>query len=437
MSTFEVKLEKIIKVEKHPNADRLSIITINGFNSVSANLENGSPRYKVNDYVVYIPEAALLPDWLLKKMGFWNEEKNIGTLSGTGYNRVKAIKLRQILSQGILYPVETSRNENNELVFLIENETTSLLFSEKESLDLDLASFLSIKKYEPEIPQAMRGEVCNIFGHTFKYDIENIQKFPDVFTVTDNKKYSSMLIGLKAHALQIQTAFADNKQCVCLCNDITKKIDDELNSVVLDVVATEKCHGTFCCMGIDRSLSHHDLIDNCIFSSSKGMFAAGRAFKMTNTSNLYQNMLLSHANKTDTFVDVLKKIEAVYKKPVYILGEIFGRGVQDLHYGFEKPVFRAFDIKIGNTYLNFADFVEVAQQFNLLTVPIIYKGQYNAEKLKELATGSSVFDDKQIREGIVVKPVNEQTNDKIGRVIAKFINPDYLVRNNKNATEFQ
>ena len=107
MSTFEVKIVRIDSVEHHPDADRLSIIKIGGYNCISAKLEDGSHRYKAGDLAVYIPEAAVLPEWLLKKMGFWKEEENKGTLSGSKGNRVKCVKLRNQISQGILYPVKS------------------------------------------------------------------------------------------------------------------------------------------------------------------------------------------------------------------------------------------------------------------------------------------------------------------------------------------
>lgn len=43
---------------------------------------------------------------MLKRLGFWDSEKSKGKLLGSEGNRVKAMKLRGIVSQGILFPVE-------------------------------------------------------------------------------------------------------------------------------------------------------------------------------------------------------------------------------------------------------------------------------------------------------------------------------------------
>jgi len=108
MSRFSVPVCRVASVEDHPNADRLSIVKLEGLGwvCISAKLEDGSPRYNVGDFVVYIPSAALLPEWLLKEMDFWNEETGKGMLSGSDGNRVKPLKLRGIFSEGVLYPVK-------------------------------------------------------------------------------------------------------------------------------------------------------------------------------------------------------------------------------------------------------------------------------------------------------------------------------------------
>lgn len=45
---------------------------------------------------------------------------------------------------------------------------------------VDLQEYLGITKYEPPIPVHLAGEVKNLMGKTLKYDIENIQKYPNV-----------------------------------------------------------------------------------------------------------------------------------------------------------------------------------------------------------------------------------------------------------------
>jgi RNA ligase (TIGR02306 family) len=107
MAEFEVKIVKIDDVSEHPNADRLTLVKIGGYTCIANKKEDGSWRYQKGDLVAYIPENSVLPEWLLKRLDMWNEEKDIGYLSGSKGNRVKAIKLRGTFSEGILFPVRT------------------------------------------------------------------------------------------------------------------------------------------------------------------------------------------------------------------------------------------------------------------------------------------------------------------------------------------
>lgn len=104
MSTFSCPVVRVASVEDHPNADRLSLVRLEGLGylCISGKLEDGSPRYQAGDWCVYIPSAAVLPEWLLKEMDFWNEETGKGMLSGSDGNRVKPLKLRGIFSEGLI-----------------------------------------------------------------------------------------------------------------------------------------------------------------------------------------------------------------------------------------------------------------------------------------------------------------------------------------------
>jgi hypothetical protein len=52
MSTFSCPVVRVSSVEDHPNADRLSLVRLEGLGylCVSGKLEDGSPRYKAGDW---------------------------------------------------------------------------------------------------------------------------------------------------------------------------------------------------------------------------------------------------------------------------------------------------------------------------------------------------------------------------------------------------
>lgn len=388
MSTFKCEVVKIDGVENHPNADRLSIIKIRGFDCISAKLDDGSHRYNVGDLVVYIPEQSIVPEWLLKTMGFWDEVNNCGTLSGGPKNRVKAIRLRGIFSQGILFPVRNGFVEKEFQDFVAVKEGD------------DVAEIIGVTKFEPTIPIAFAGKMGALFGHTIKFDLESYQNNPTVFNENDY------------------------------------------------VVATEKLHGTCFQMGVllkadldeTQLLSTIDLTtDYCVYVTSKGLGAKGFVQKpdADNENNVYLKIAKQY------FIDngKLKQIvlENKPEKNLVIFGEIYGTGIQDLVYDGSTDIqFRMFDMLHNDRYLDYDQMMNVANFYDIPTVPLLYRGKFNRDELIKHRDGMTVLGGKNIREGIVIKPIIEQTDIRGlpcgGRKQLKWVSPDYLLR--KNGTEY-
>jgi len=391
MAEFEVNVVRIDDVVEHPDADRLTIVKIGGYNCIANKKEDGSWRYQKDDLVVYIPEQALVPEWLLKKMGFWDEEKGKGGLAGSRGDRVKAIKLRGIFSQGILMPVIIETEDDYHFVTVQGSDQRYIIAEGKnafeEAIGVDVSDLLGVTKYEPPIPASMSGKVWNASGKTLKYDIENIQRYPNVFK------------------------------------------EDECVSV------TEKLHGTWCCYGFypNEDSSAVKVV------SSKGLSARGLAFEMDEenmTKNLYLQVL--ERSRDEQGFDLLERLINLSDRaePIYLLGEVFGRGVQDLVYGTSMPEFRLFDVYVGKPgqgrYLDPIDLHFLANSLKIETVPILYSGPFSMEKMTEIRDGKD-FSGSNIREGIVIRPKEERQDDTIGRVQLKFVSPKYLLR--KGGTE--
>jgi len=385
MATFEVKVVPVDAIEEHPNADAIELARIAGYVSI---VKKG--EVKAGDLVVYVPEAAVMPEWLLKRIGLWKHDSEKGALAGKQGTRVKAIKLRGIISQGIVIQTRVEP---------MDQSTGNVLTTENGEVWVtegqEVSEHLGITKYIPKIPQCLDGEVCNVFGNTLKFDIENIQKHPDVFE------------------------------------------DGE------DVVVTEKLHGTWTCFGYVPMLGHPDLLEGNLIITSKGFSEQGLSLKYNdaNENNLYVRTFNSHEG-------LLERLRAFSEKkdaPVYILGETFGRGVQDLHYGLDYSHFLIFDIYVGEPgkgeYLNCLDLMSVAHDLHLDTVPILYRGPFSRKVIEPLRDGKESFSGKSdcIREGIVIKSCVERRNDQIGRAMLKWVSPDYLTRRGKKGrtlTEF-
>jgi RNA ligase (TIGR02306 family) len=417
MSTFTCPVVRVASVEDHPNADRLNLVRLDGlgYTCISGKLEDGSPRYKTGDWVVYIPSAAILPEYLLKEMDFWDEVKGKGTLAGSDGNRVKPLRLRGIFSEGVLYPATVNVIDSAEMVpdgyfrrywqiGLGENTGKLILRILRENTVADIAGHdvsddLGITKYEPPIPVHMAGEVANLFDHTVKYDFERLESVPDIFEPGE------------------------------------------------PVVATEKLHGTFCAIVYVPGLNHQEMFGSNgeIIVHSKGLGASGLAFKNNeaNDGNLYVKALRKLLSE-----DLEAKLKEVSRfgggAPVFIMGEIFGRGVQDLHYGTKEPEFRIFEIRVGHEYLPRDQFgfghldsqTRYGGTLGFDAVPVLYHGPFDLAQLELVRDGKTMLAGDNIREGIVVRSATEARHEIHGRKICKMISPDYLTRKSKDATEY-
>lgn len=357
MADFEVKTYAIdVRPHPDPEVERLECAMVGDFAVVV-----GKRDYVTGDVVAYIPEASVLPPDLIAEMGLE------GRLSGADKNRVKAIRLRGQLSQGLVHRVPGV-----------------------DEVGVDVTEKLGITKYEPRIPSTMAGEMWNAFGSTLSYEIENIKKYPDVFE--DGER----------------------------------------------VAFTEKIHGTWTCLGIDEGTP---------IVTSKGLSGRGLAFKLdegVNDNVLYVQQWRKNADKVREVVRRLNDLRRLNVETVYVLGEIYGPGVQDMQYDLTEKHFRVFDIFIGKKdtgrYLSYIE-MSVAVDGLFDTVPLLYYGAFSKDVVDfytnaEDTSGKSAIA-KHLREGIVIRPDEERRDDELGRVVLKSVSEKYLLRRNKNATDFQ
>lgn len=379
MSTFEVPVVRVRAIEPIPGADAIELAVVGDYRSVvRKNL------HSVGSLAVYIPEAAIVPDLLLKAMGL------DGMLAGKQKNRVKAIKLRGCLSQGILMPVDSGDDVGKPFISIPTEDGIGAMHFVGEGDNL--ADLLGITKYEPTVPTCMSGEVYAA-GQllTVAFDIENFKKYPDIF------------------------------------------VDGE------EVVFTEKLHGTFCGIGIvPEAYSRPEHIMNRMVVFSKGLGAQGLCFKDVdqNENNIYIKTL----RETGVF-DKLLATYGYMNIPLFVLGEVFGKGVQDLEYGV-PPSFRVFAVVEGfrgnQTYYNWTFVGLTAKYLGVETVPVLYKGPFSYDTMMQYTSGTETASGKEahMREGIVMVPSQERVDARIGRVCLKSVSEAYLLRKG-NTTEFQ
>jgi hypothetical protein len=97
---------RVTDVQPNPNSDHLDIVSIGGYTNVANREADNVPRYQVGDFAVMLGDNLILPEWLLKHMDLWNEEKNKGYLAGSKGNRTKSRNVAGIESNVALCKID-------------------------------------------------------------------------------------------------------------------------------------------------------------------------------------------------------------------------------------------------------------------------------------------------------------------------------------------
>jgi RNA ligase (TIGR02306 family) len=163
-------MARSIEVLDHPNADLLALAKVDDFVSVIA-----KDSLKTGDVVIYLQEGSILPDKIIQELGLEGKLAG-GTVLPDGKklrDRVKAVRLRGTLSQGICF---APRN--------IELQEGT-----------DYAETLGVIKYQPPIPMEMSGAVEHKPGLLSYTEIENVKRYPNVLLPGEKVVASEKLHG--------------------------------------------------------------------------------------------------------------------------------------------------------------------------------------------------------------------------------------------------
>lgn len=129
-------IQTIKKIEPIPDADNIEVAGVLDWQAVVK-----KNQFKVGDKCVYFEIDSLIPDaanenWKIDPKSFHRNESG----------RIKTIRLRKVLSQGLVLPIEN--------------------FSENiQNMDVgsDVTELLNVEKYEPPIPAQIQGD-CKGFN---------------------------------------------------------------------------------------------------------------------------------------------------------------------------------------------------------------------------------------------------------------------------------
>jgi len=159
MAFFGVTREIIDKIVPHNKADRLEIATLKNIDFQFIIAKNS---FKSGDECLYFPIDSLIPDELAHKLGVYKK------LSGSQKDRIKCIRLRGEISQGIAGPID-------------------LLNGKDLSCSKEITKYLGVSKYEPTEIICKTAKLITLPIGLSKYDIEGTERNPDMISALMNQ----------------------------------------------------------------------------------------------------------------------------------------------------------------------------------------------------------------------------------------------------------
>lgn len=360
-------IRKIDDITPIKDADLIECVTIGGWNVVSKKGE-----FKKGDYCVYFEIDSFLP--IEEKYEFLRKSSYKKWMDKEGF-RLKSMKLRGVISQGLVMPIhlfnEISGKQYLEILNIKQKLTLENDISKKEQLEetydklIDVTELLKIEKYEPPIPVQLAGQIKGGFPNFIpKTDQERIQNLPEYFEKYKDVEFEE---SIKLDGTSMTVYFTTKNQ-----------YSDESNSGV-----------------------------------------CGRNWELKETK---ENTLWKLARQ-------YKIIEQLEKEQLSlaIQGELIGENIQGNHdkiKGQDFKVYNVFNIET-QKWLTPMERNNIIEKLNLSHVPILRTNvkifeEQNMKDLLKHASGSSL-NPNVMREGLVYK-----SND--GIISFKVISNEYLLK---------
>ncbi|MFF0746287.1 RNA ligase (ATP) [Streptomyces sp. NPDC004111] len=363
MSTLRVTAETLT-IHDHPNADALELAQVGLYRAVVA-----KGAYRSGEAALYIPEQSVLPAALIEELGL------TGRLAGRAADRVKAVRLRGEVSQGIV--CRPAALSGTDLAAAAADGT-------------DFADLLGITKWVPPIPPTMNGEVESAPELLPWVDIENLHRYPQIFEPGEPVVLTEKLHGT-----------------ACL---VTYLRDPELPDGER-VFVSSKGFGA-------KNLALKEDPRNLYWRAVTGHGVPAVAARVATALG---------ARRVGVFGEV-------YGAGVQDLAYgADGRSERLGFAAFDVSVEVAGRVR----WLDAAEFAELLEG-ELPVVPRLYEGPYDVSKVLELASGRETVSGRELhlREGVVIRPAVERHSHVTGgRAVAKAVSPAYLTR--KGGTEFE
>jgi RNA ligase (TIGR02306 family) len=360
-------IRKIVDIKAIADADKIELAYIDGWQVVVAKKDN----FKVGDMVVYVEINSQMP-----------EKPEYEFLKPRRY-RVRTIKLKKMLSQGLILPLSYLPKD----LKIIEN--------------LDVGETLGICKYDPEA-----------------------QEEKDLQTPKHQNKVLRFCMGF-APFRKVYMAL-NQKEKGSFPSDIISKSDEENLQNCAEVIMNN----------FDKRFYINEKIEgqSSLFYTN---FDKRWGFKRKIFGVCSRNLRLAKPDNSKYWASAkkydLEKILKGYKGIVAVQAEQTGEGIQGNIYKINGVELFVFNVKLDGKRLNYNDMLDFCVKHNLKTVPLINPNFIPSENIScndkasvvkwllDYSNGKSMLYDT-LREGIVVRLWETP------EISFKVKSPDYLIK---------
>jgi len=396
MSELIVEVSKVNAVKKHPNADRLDIVTIKGFDCVV-----GKDEFRAGDKVVYFPPETLFQKETAERLGV---TKYLSWKEAGG--RTKVVRLRGEYSFGIVIKPDNPRWAVGE----------------------DVASHYGVTKYEPPVRPSSGGDSGLESPHMPRYTaIENLRHFDRTFEATD-----SVVATYKYHgsnwrtSIFIDTYLKGNKVC-------TRTVFASGSHNVTRKIPAKKWWSDW--SGVKQLWNElvHPNEESSIIRNTLERDYGKKAWQLvwdekSCSTNPYWFAFSDPNIRSFLLHNQPSAINTIASKSFTIYGEVFGAGIQKgFDYGSPNQMkYVVFDAAADGTYRDIDWLIQACKFWSVPYAEVVYRGNFDLQVLTSLSNGPHPGT-SHIREGIVVRPVRESEWSKGGvRPVLKLVGSEYL-----------
>jgi len=350
-------IREIKAIKPIEGADLIECAIIDGWECVVAKKDN----FSVGDKIIYIEIDSIVPE--KPEFEFLRERKF----------RVRTIKLRKQISQGLVLP-------------------TSFLPEGEYNVGDDVTDILGITKYDPEAEQerANADRTVNRQKNPVVKFLMRFKWFRQIYVKPKKELFPAWIVKTDEERIQNKPEMFEGERKLGTEFSVTEKLDGQSATFFLERIRKNKFEFGVC----------------------------SRNMRLPRPDN---SSWWSVAKQIDA-ENVLKSLTGYANNRIVLQGEIIGEGIQGNKYKVKGYDFYAFNLILNGTKIPTGMMEIFLEQYNIKTVPLLenkFTLTDDIPSLVEYAKGKSAIANVQ-REGVVMR-------NYVRNISFKVINPEFLL----------